>query len=77
MSVEETEKPKSAPEAPPPLGETIRDLEERFAPKIEEAKEQLSLINGKMKGFIREHPGTSLLAAVGLGYLIGRLASRK
>ena len=76
MSVEETEKPKSA-EAPPPLGETIRELEQRFAPKIEEAKEQLSLVNGKIKGFIRENPGTSLLAAVGIGYLIGKLASRK
>ena len=51
--------------------------EDRFAPRIEEAKEQLSAVNTKLKGFIRENPGTSLLAAVGIGYLIGKLASRR
>lgn len=74
MNVEQTEAEQGeAPEA----GGTMRDLEERFAPKIEEAKQQLSAFNEKAKGFIREHPGTSLLAAAGLGYLIGKLASRR
>ena len=80
MSVEHAEKPKAeakGKEEVPYIGETIRDLEERFAPKIEEAKEQLHAMNGRIQGFIRENPGTSLLAAVGVGYLIGRLASRK
>jgi ElaB/YqjD/DUF883 family membrane-anchored ribosome-binding protein len=59
------------------LESSARDLEDRFAPKFEEAKEQLALVNNRVKGFIRENPGTSLLCALGIGYLIGKLASRK
>ena len=78
MSVEENE-PQGNPQEneAPYLGDAVRDLEERFAPRIEEAKEQLSQVNVRLKGFIRENPGTTLLCAAGLGYLIGRLASRK
>lgn len=76
MSIEETEPQKTDHEAPY-LGDAVRDLEERFAPRIEEAREQLSLANVRVKGFIRQNPGTTLLCAAGVGYLIGRLASRK
>ena len=76
MSTEETEKSKVEGN-PPYLGATMRDLESRFAPKIEEAKEQLNVMNTRLKGFIRENPGTTLFAAVGVGYLIGKLASRR
>ncbi len=72
MNVSETEATKEEARSP-----ALEDLEERFAPKIEEAKQQLSALNARAKGFIRENPGTTLLAAVGLGYLIGKLASRK
>lgn len=75
MSIDETGSQAESNEAPY-LGDAVRDLEDRFAPKIEEAKEQLSLANTRVKGFIRENPGTTLLCAVGIGYLIGRLASR-
>jgi ElaB/YqjD/DUF883 family membrane-anchored ribosome-binding protein len=78
MSSGEAEKGKhEVREEAPYIGETIRDLEDRFAPKLDEAKQQLSQINSKVKGFIKENPGTTLLAAVGLGYIIGRLASRR
>lgn len=78
MSSEEAEKSKTeVKQEAPYLGETIRDLEDRFAPKLEEAKQQLSAMNTRVKGFIRENPGTSLLAAIGVGYLIGKLASRR
>ena len=60
----------------PYLGDTMRELEDRFAPRIEEAKEQFGLMNERVKGFIRENPGTTLICAVGVGYLIGKLASR-
>ena len=56
-----------------PLG----DVAERLAPKIEEAQEQLMALNERVKGFIKENPGTTLLGAVALGFVIGRLASRK
>ena len=78
MSVEENEpQTNSREDQAPYLGDAVRDLEERFAPRIEEAKEQLTQFNVRLKGFIRENPGTTLLCAAGLGYLIGRLASRK
>lgn len=77
MSIEEAESQNHADNESPYLGDTVRDLEERFAPRIEAAKEQLNLVNVRVKGFIRQNPGTTLLCAVGVGYLIGRLASRK
>lgn len=76
MSVEKTEAKQGDHEAPY-LGDAVRDLEDRFAPRIEEAKEQFNLVNTRVKGFIKENPGTSLLCALGVGYLIGKLASRK
>lgn len=78
MSVEETEgQNHEASHGVPYLGDAVRDLEERFAPRIEEAKEQLSLANTRIKGFIRENPGTTLMCALGLGYVFGKLVSRK
>ncbi len=78
MSVEETEPQQNqADHEAPYLGDAVRDLEERFAPRIEEAREQLSLVNVRVKGFIRQNPGTTLLVAAGVGYLIGKLASRR
>ncbi len=56
-----------------PLG----DVAERLGPKLEEAQEQLTQLNERIKGFIRQNPGTTLLGAAALGYLIGRWASRK
>lgn len=75
MSIRESEAKHTDHEAPY-LGDAVRDLEARFAPKIEEAKEQLSLANVRVKGFIRQNPGTTLLCALGIGYLIGKMASR-
>jgi len=80
MTVEENEMPKTESnrdEETPYIGETMRDLEERLAPKIEEAKAQLNQVNNRLKGFIRENPGTSLMCAIGVGYVIGKLASRR
>ena len=78
MSIEENE-PQSAGQQTeqPYIGDTMRNLEERFSPRIEEAKEQLNVLNLRLKGFIRENPGTSLACAVGIGYLVGKLASRR
>jgi ElaB/YqjD/DUF883 family membrane-anchored ribosome-binding protein len=78
MSIEETEMPKTNSQGDAPqMGETLRDLEERFAPRIEEAKQQLDVMNNRLKGFIRENPAASLAAALGIGYVIGKLASRR
>jgi ElaB/YqjD/DUF883 family membrane-anchored ribosome-binding protein len=53
------------------------DVAERLAPKLEEAQEQLLALNERLKAFIKENPGTTLLGAAALGFVIGRLASRK
>ena len=59
------------------LEDAARDLEQRFGPKIAEAREQLQAVNVRVTGFIRQHPGAALLCAQGAGYLNGKLASRK
>jgi len=55
----------------------IGEVSERLGPKIEEAQEQLYAFSDRVKGAIRAHPGAVVLGAVGLGFLVGKLASRK
>ena len=66
----------TAAESAPPA-DPLNDLKERLGPRLEEAQEQLAAVNEKAKKFIRENPGTALLGAATLGFLIGRWASRK
>ena len=53
------------------------DVTERPVPKLEEAQVQLAAVNERVKHFIRQHPGATLLSVAGLGFVIGRLASRR
>jgi len=53
---------------------SVDDLGDRIRPRIEEAKEQLGRLNGRMTGFIQDHPAACLVGAVALGYLVARLA---
>lgn len=62
------------PKAPP---EPLDELRERLAPQLEEAAERLTETNERVKAFIRENPGTCLLGAAALGFLIGRWAARR
>jgi ElaB/YqjD/DUF883 family membrane-anchored ribosome-binding protein len=55
----------------------LEDLREKLEPKLEEAKEQLGELSDKVVSFIKKNPGTSLLGAAAVGFLLGRLASRK
>lgn len=57
--------------------EAARAFQERLGPKLKEAEAQLSNVNEKVKSFIRENPGTCLLGALAVGFVVGRLASRK
>ena len=59
------------------VDEQVKALEERLGPKLEEAKQRLSNLNERTKGFIRDNPGASLIGAAALGFLVGRLVSRK
>jgi hypothetical protein len=53
---------------------SVDDLSDRVRPKIEEAKEQILRINGRMTTFIQDHPAACLLGAIALGYLVARVA---
>ena len=58
------------------VNEAGKDIRDRFAPQVERAKEKMIDLNTNVVTFIRKHSGTCLLAALGFGYLVGRLASR-
>jgi len=45
--------------------------------RIEELKDRIVSLNQRAKGFIKEHPAACLLGALGLGYLVARLARRR
>lgn len=56
---------------------TAQDLQERLAPHLQEARKNLTDLNAKTVKFIREHPGTCLLGALAVGFVVGRIASRR
>lgn len=57
--------------------EAVRAFQERLGPKLKDAEAQLMNVNDKVKSFIRENPGTCLMGALALGFVVGKLASRK
>lgn len=52
-------------------------LEENLEAQLEQVRYALGAWNQKALQVMREYPGTCLLCAVGAGFLIGRLASRR
>lgn len=60
-----------------PQNDPLRDLTERFGPQIEDVQERMVEANETVKTFIRKNPGTTLLGAAALGFLIGKWASRR
>ena len=54
--------------------ESVNDLSDRVRPKIEEAKQKLNRVNGRITGFIQDHPAACLLGAITLCYLVARVA---
>lgn len=61
---------------PEPVNERIRQAQERVAPQLEQARRNAADLNQRVVTFIRENPGTCLIGAVAVGYLVGRIASR-
>jgi ElaB/YqjD/DUF883 family membrane-anchored ribosome-binding protein len=53
------------------------EIDERLEAEVEALKYTLGAWNQKALRLMRDYPGTSLLVAVGAGFLIGRLASRR
>ncbi|MGQ0504419.1 MAG: hypothetical protein ACT4TC_03800 [Myxococcaceae bacterium] len=54
-----------------------RELQQRIAPQIDQARQNLNDLNTRALAFIKERPGTALLGALALGYVVGKLASRR
>ena len=59
------------------IEDTARELGERVRPQIENAKRRLSSMNDSMTEYIKENPGKCLVGALAVGYLIGKIASRR
>lgn len=55
----------------------MKAFQERMGPKLKDAAAQLETVNERVKSFIKENPGTCLLGALAVGFVVGRLASRK
>ena len=62
---------------PQQFQDKARELQARVVPQLEEAAQNLSDLNNRMVTFIRANPGTCLIGAVAVGFLVGKLASRR
>jgi hypothetical protein len=60
----------------PKAAEPLRERSERLGPKLEEAQARLTEANERIKRFIRDNPGSCLVGAAVLGFVVGRWASR-
>jgi hypothetical protein len=56
---------------------SLGDASDRIRPQIEQAKQTLGRLNGRVTTFIKQHPAACLLGAVALGYLVARVARRQ
>lgn len=68
------EAPKAQPRAEP---DPLRELHERLGPQLEQAQAQLMEVNERLKDFIKKNPGSTLLGAAAIGFLVGKWASRR
>jgi hypothetical protein len=59
------------------LKERVNNLGESAGSKLEEAKQQLGRIGGRITSLIQDHPAACLLGALALGYLVARVARRQ
>ena len=62
--------------AEPDLRHRIGDVAHEAGAQLEHARVLLDDFNQRALAFIRERPGTALLGALALGFLVGKLASR-
>ena len=65
------------PVPPEPESDAFRDLQERLGPQFEQAQAQLQQVNERVKDFIKKNPGSTLLGAAAIGFLVGKWASRR
>jgi hypothetical protein len=54
--------------------ENVESLGDRVRPRIEEAKQRIGHVNGRVRSLVQDHPVACLVAALALGYLVARIA---
>ena len=54
----------------------IENEENPITPRLEEAQEALGDLNRRFLAFARERPGTCIVGALALGFVIGKIAAR-
>ncbi|HXU01290.1 MAG TPA: hypothetical protein VN903_09875 [Polyangia bacterium] len=59
------------------IEETAREISARVKPQLEEAKRRMESLNTSAVAYIKENPGKCLVGAVAIGFLIGKIASRR
>jgi ElaB/YqjD/DUF883 family membrane-anchored ribosome-binding protein len=64
-------------EFPRNIQETTRDLTNRIAPRIDAVREGVASLNERAADYIRANPAQSIIGAIVVGYLVGRLVSRR
>jgi hypothetical protein len=69
--------PPQGTQGPPPEADPMENLQERFGPQLEAAQAQLMEINERVKTFVRKNPGSTMLGALTIGFLVGKWASRR
>ncbi|AKF81004.1 hypothetical protein OWM54_04335 [Myxococcus sp. MISCRS1] len=62
---------------PQQVADRARQLQDQVLPQLDEARQNLVDMNHRVVSFIRANPGTCLLGAVAVGFLVGRIASRR
>ena len=62
---------------PQQIQDRARELQERIVPQIDEARRNLVDLNSRAVSFIRANPGTCLIGAIAVGFLVGKIASRR
>jgi ElaB/YqjD/DUF883 family membrane-anchored ribosome-binding protein len=62
---------------PQQIQDKAREFQENLLPQLDEARRNLEDMNTRVVSFIRANPGTCLLGAVAVGFIVGRLASRR
>lgn len=76
-----SEEPSSAEarsdDAEPPIQESLEERYEQLEERYEQARDALEEYNRTAMDFIRENPGICIAGAIGAGYIVGRLASRR
>ena len=57
-------------------GARYEDVKETMKGTMGDMRETMGEMSGRVGGMVREHPVATILAGVGIGFLVGRLLSR-